>query len=89
MFFFQIKYIIENSFYGYLISTSSTSKIKVEFGGITPPAPDEPYANSGGITRVAELPFFSSISPSSQPGMTWPIPKVNSIGLFLLKDESN
>ncbi len=37
--------IMYSFFYYYLTSTNSTSKIKVAFGGITPPAPREPYPN--------------------------------------------
>ena len=43
--------------------TSSTSKIKVAFGGITPPAPEGPYARFAGITSVALAPFFSNEIP--------------------------
>ena len=50
----------------YFISTSSTSNIRVAFGGITPPAPLAPYARSGGIINVAFDPTFNNEIPSSQ-----------------------
>ena len=73
----------------YFISTSSTSNIRVAFGGITPPAPLAPYARSGGIINVAFDPTFNNEIPSSQPLITLPLPNSNSIGWFLSYDESN
>src|SRR5581483_7936601 len=35
----------------HLMPSSSTSNTSVAFGGMTPPAPAEPYPISGGITR--------------------------------------
>ena len=73
----------------YLISTNSTSKINVAFGGITPfPAPIEPYPSSLGITNLAFDPLFNSCIASSQPLMTCPTPHVNSIGAPRVKEES-
>jgi len=71
------------------MSTSSTSKINVAFGGITPfPAPTDPYPRSLGITNLAFDPLFNSWIASSQPFITWPTPQVNSIGAPRVNEES-
>ena len=49
----------------YFTSISSTSKIKVASGGITPPAPWLPYAKCEGITKRALSPTLSNWMPSS------------------------
>ena len=64
-------------------SISSTSKIRVEFGGIIPPAPFSPYARLLGITSFADPPFAIFKIPSSHPLITWPLPNTNEIGFFL------
>ena len=58
----------------YSADMSSTSKIKVALGGITPPAPLAPYARSGGIINVAFDPTFNKEIPSSHPLITLPLP---------------
>src|ERR1044072_5629984 len=42
----------------YLTSSSSTSKRRVAFGGMTPPAPWLPYPSCGGIVSVRLPPTF-------------------------------
>jgi len=49
---------------------SSTSKLSVAFGGITPPAPREPYAIDGGQVSLALPPGFIFCTPSVQHGIT-------------------
>src|SRR5580692_12201777 len=51
----------------YLTPNSSTSKIRVAFGGITPPAPRSPYPIEGGIVSLRFPPTFIPATPSSQP----------------------
>jgi len=53
-----------------LTSINSTSKIKVAFGGITPPAPLSPYAKLDGITKRALSPTLNNRIPSSHPAIT-------------------
>src|SRR5262249_41207748 len=72
-----------------LISSSSTSKISVASGGITPPAPRLPYAMSGGMISVRWPPTFIPATPSSQPRITRPPPKGNVNGSERSRDESN
>lgn len=50
----RMLFLIINSFY--LTSINSTSKINVASGGITPPAPREPYPKKEGITKRALSP---------------------------------
>lgn len=40
------------------LPSNSTSKVRVAFGGITPPAPFAPYANSGGIFTLLFPPSY-------------------------------
>jgi len=51
---------------------SSTSKIKVAFGGMTPAAPALPYAQSDVMVSFERSPRLISLTPSSQPLMTAP-----------------
>src|SRR4029078_3232037 len=73
----------------YFTSSSSTSKISVAFGGITPPAPRSPYAICGGITSVRCPPTFMPATPSSQPLITRPAPSVNPNGVLRSRELSN
>lgn len=68
---------------------SSTSKWRVEFGGILGGDPRAPYAYSGEQIRVAFSPIFMLAKPSSQPLITWPCPIVKVKGLSLFWFESN
>jgi hypothetical protein len=52
------------------IPSSSTSKMSVAPGGMTPPAPRSPYARLAGITSLRLPPTFIEPTPSSQPLMT-------------------
>ena len=71
-----------------MISSNSTSNIRVALGGIKPPAPCSPYPNLEGIMNLALAPLFYNIIPSSQPGITLPIPTGKAIGSPLSIDES-
>ncbi len=61
--------LISNKFENYFTSKTSTSKIRVEFGGILPRS-RSPYAKFDGMMNFALLPFFINCTPSSQPGIT-------------------
>ena len=65
------------------------SNTKVAQDGITLPTPSSPYAICGGITKVRCSPTHIPLTPSSQPWITCPTPKVNSKGLFRSLEESN
>ena len=71
-----------------LISRTSTSKVRVELGGITGKLPCSPYARSDGIINLNFSPTFISIKPSSKPGMRLPTPIVKLAGLSLFTEES-
>src|SRR5207248_1980057 len=73
----------------YLTSSSSTSKKRVAFGGMTPPAPREPYPSSGGISRLRFPPTFMLATPSSQPLMTRPCPIGKEKGVPRSRELSN
>src|SRR5713226_4032287 len=62
------------------ISNSSTSKINVAFGGM-PDLPLAPYASAGGTISLRLPPTCIVANPSSQPGITWPVPSLNSNGV--------
>ena len=76
------------SWKGYLKSTSSTSKIRVEFGGILL-FPLLPYPRSGGIMRVRFSPLLMSARASSQPLITLPCPNLKLNGCPLSCELSN
>ncbi len=59
----------------YLTETTSISNKSGELGGISAPAPLEPYPNDEGKIRVAFSPTFIFAIPSSKPAITWPAPK--------------
>ncbi|CEP22967.1 unnamed protein product [Cyberlindnera jadinii] len=71
------------------MSTNSTVNTKSAFGGITPPAPLEPYPNSGGIVSLRFSPMHIPKIPWSQPLMTLPVPNGKVIGSPRDNDESN
>src|SRR5436309_1974025 len=73
----------------YFTSSSSTSKISVALGGITPPAPRSPYAIADGMINVRWPPTFMPITPSSQPRMTLPAPRENPNGTWRSRELSN
>lgn len=54
----------------YFISSSSTTKCNVAFGGITGGAPRAPYPIALGIWSSIMPPWATSCIPSVQPGMT-------------------
>ena len=73
----------------YFASTSLTSKISVEFGGINPEYPFAPYARSGGIRSCRFPPTFIPAIPSSHPLITCPAPSKTSIGFPVPTELSN
>lgn len=69
--------------------SSSTSKMRVALGGMTPGWPVAPYATSGVQVSFALCPKLIWAAPSSKPLMTSCLPILNLKGLFLSLDESN
>ena len=57
------------------MSNNSTSKIRVEYGGIDP-ACCAPYPNSCGMKKRNLLPIGMSCRPSVHPAITWFNPKL-------------
>jgi len=70
---FFIVYWVNN----YNIFISSTSKIRVAFAGILPPAPCSPYAKSEGIYNFQREPSGINCKASTQPGITDEIAETN------------
>ncbi|KAH9389753.1 hypothetical protein TYRP_007300 [Tyrophagus putrescentiae] len=54
--------------------THSTSKIRVDLGGIDSPAPMSPYPRWEGMVSFRFSPGQMPSRPSSQPLITWPTP---------------
>jgi hypothetical protein len=48
-----------------------------------------PYAYSGAHVRIASSPFFMVFTPSSQPLITFPVPRLNLKGSLRSREESN
>ena len=71
---------LHKSAYGGFMSRSSTSKKMSALGGMTPPAPSDPYAKSGGHRSLAFIPLDKWRKPSSQHLMTQPDYKGNTKG---------
>src|SRR2546426_1159898 len=71
------------------IPTSSTSKMSVAPGGITPPAPRSPYPRCAGIISLRLPPTRIEPTPSSQPLITRPRPIGNTMGSPRSCEESN
>ena len=60
---------------------SSVSKMRVAFGGMTPPAPRSPYPSSGGMVSLRFSPTHMPSTPWSHPLMTCPEPSLKGSGV--------
>ena len=66
---------------GYFTFNSSTSKYKVEFGGMSSPRPAAPYPSLEGTSSFRLPPTFMVETPSSRPWSTSSLPNENEKGL--------
>lgn len=69
--------LLPGSYFHYSRPTNSTSNTSAELGGMTRPAPCEPYAMEEGMIRVRLPPTFIPITPWSHPLITRPAPSRN------------